>query len=82
VVKNVNGANCGQSGAKICGQFDHDESGTFIAPQDVSALRARVTTTNGPTCAACAGPFSEPLETGNATAGQPIQCGNLGTPCP
>lgn len=81
--KNVSGSDCGASGAKICGQFDHDGLGSFVGPSDVSLLRARSFTQNGPTCAACAGPFSEPLGTGNATAGQPIQCGNLGaTPCP
>lgn len=60
VFKPVSGTNCGVPGTKICGEFDHDEVGSVIGPGDVSALRQRVFTLNGPSCGSACDPFEVP----------------------
>ena len=71
IFKLVSGTNCGQTGTKNCAQFDHDEEGALIAPQDVSFLRSRVFTTNGPSCgAACTPPFGGFLGSGTEVLGK------------
>ena len=78
VFKLTSGANCGQTALKICGQFDHDELGALVAPGDVSLLRARVFTTNGPNCGAACDPtggFSDVIGSGFEVLGKAICTG-------
>ena len=64
---------CGATGTKNCAQFDHDEVGTLVGPGDVSALRARMFTTNGPS--GTAPPFGGAIGSGSEIVGWAVCSG-------